>query len=214
MSTDLTTTIEQVPEPQAVKVVQASFGDSSSFELAQRMAKALSQSTLIPKDYQNNLPNCLVAINMAARMRAEPLMVMQNLYVVHGRPSWSSQFLIATANESGRFSPLRYNFTGEKGKDTFGCICSAVCNSTGEVLEGTEITMAMAKAEGWFSKSGSKWQTMPEQMLRYRAASFFVRAYAPELSLGLATREEIEDSIDGEVISRQGRLVKSTAATA
>ena len=214
MSTDLTTTIEQVPEPQAVKVVQASFGDSSSFELAQRMAKALSQSTLIPKDYQNNLPNCLVAINMAARMRAEPLMVMQNLYVVHGRPSWSSQFLIATANESGRFSPLRYKFTGEKGKDTFGCICSAVCNSTGEVLEGTEITMAMAKAEGWFSKSGSKWQTMPEQMLRYRAASFFVRAYAPELSLGLATREEIEDSIDGEVISRQGRLVKSTAATA
>ena len=214
MSTDLTTTIEQAPEPQAVKVVQASFGDSSSFELAQRMAKALSQSTLIPKDYQNNLPNCLVAINMAARMRAEPLMVMQNLYVVHGRPSWSSQFLIATANESGRFSPLRYKFTGEKGKDTFGCICSAVCNSTGEVLEGTEITMAMAKAEGWFSKSGSKWQTMPEQMLRYRAASFFVRAYAPELSLGLATREEIEDSIDGEVISRQGRLVKAPAATA
>lgn len=214
MSTDLTTTIEQATEPQAVKVVQASFGDSSSFELAQRMAKALSQSTLIPKDYQNNLPNCLVAINMAARMRAEPLMVMQNLYVVHGRPSWSSQFLIATANESGRFSPLRYKFTGENGKDSFGCICSAVCNATGELLEGTEITLAMAKAEGWYAKNGSKWQTMPEQMLRYRAASFFVRAYAPELSLGLATREEVEDSIDGEVVSRQGRLVKGTAATA
>ena len=214
MSTDLTTTIEQTNDPQAVKVVQASCGDSSSFELAQRMAKALSQSTLIPKDYQNNLPNCLVAINMAARMKAEPLMVMQNLYVVHGRPSWSSQFLIATANESGRFSPLRYKFTGEKGKDTFGCICSAVCNATGELLEGTEITLAMAKAEGWYNKNGSKWQTMPEQMLRYRAASFFVRAYAPELSLGLATREEIEDSIDGEVVSRQGRLVKGTAATA
>jgi hypothetical protein len=72
----------------------------------------------------------------------------------------------------------------------------------------------MAKAEGWYAKNGSKWQTMPEQMLRYRAASFFVRAYAPELSLGLATREEIEDSIDGEVVSRQGRLVKSTVATA
>lgn len=214
MSTDLTTTIEQTAEPQAVKVVQASFSDASSFELAQRMAKALSQSTLIPKDYQNNLPNCLVAINMAARMRAEPLMVMQNLYVVHGRPSWSSQFLIATANESGRFSPLRYKFVGEEGKDSYGCVCTAVCNSTGEVLEGTKITIAMAKAEGWYAKNGSKWQTMPEQMLRYRAASFFVRAYAPELSLGLSTREEIEDSIDGEVVSR-GRLVKAEpAATA
>lgn len=214
MSTDLTTTIEQAAEPQAVKVVQASFGDSSSFELAQRMAKALSQSTLIPKDYQNNLPNCLVAINMAARMRTEPLIVMQNLYVVHGRPTWKAEFLIATAKTSGLFSNFRYSFVGEEGKDSYGCFCTAVCNSTGEVLEGTKITIAMAKAEGWYSRSGSKWQTMPEQMLRYRAASFFVRAYAPELSLGLATREEIEDSIDGEVVSRQGRLVKGTAATA
>lgn len=214
MSTDLTTTIEQSVEPQAVKVVQASFGDSSSFELAQRMAKALSQSTLIPKDYQNNLPNCLVAINMAARMRTEPLIVMQNLYVVHGRPTWKAEFLIATAKTSGLFSNFRYSFVGEEGKDNYGCFCTAVCNSTGEVLEGTKITIAMAKAEGWYSRSGSKWQTMPEQMLRYRAASFFVRAYAPELSLGLATREEIEDSIDGEVVSRQGRLVKGTAATA
>ncbi len=212
MSTDLTTELEKVG---AVKVVEAGFGDSDSFQLAQRVATALSKSTLIPKDYQNNLPNCLVALNMANRLNADPLMVMQNLYVVHGRPAWSSQFLIATANKSGKFSPLRYRFTGTKGKDDFGCVCSAVDRETGEVLEGTEITIGMAKAEGWHDKSGSKWKTMPEQMLRYRAAAFFVRCYAPELSLGLSTSDEVDDIIDGEVVSQRriGGLVKNDLPT-
>ena len=203
MSTDLTTDIK----PESTQVIEAGFNNSDGFALAQRVATALSKSTLIPKDYQNNLPNCLVALNMATRLDADPLMVMQNLYVVHGRPAWSSQFLIATANKSGKFSPLRYRFTGTKGKDDFGCVCSAVERETGEVLEGTEITIAMAKAEGWHSKNGSKWQTMPEQMLRYRAAAFFVRCYAPELSLGLSTREEADDIVDAEVVSRSvGKL--------
>jgi hypothetical protein len=211
MSTDLTTEIKI----EGTQVIEAGFNSSDGFALAQRVATALSKSTLIPKDYQNNLPNCLVALNMAQRLDADPLMVMQNLYVVHGRPAWSSQFLIATANKSGKFSPLRYRFTGTKGENDFGCVCSAVERETGEVLEGTEITIGMAKAEGWHDKSGSKWKTMPEQMLRYRAAAFFVRCYAPELSLGLSTREEVEDIVDGEVVSQKriGGLVKNELPT-
>jgi hypothetical protein len=208
MSSDITTEVKPV---EAVKVIEAGLGDSDGFALAQRVATALSKSTLIPKDYQNNLPNCLVALNMANRLGADPLMVMQNLYIVHGRPAWSSQFLIATANASGKFSPLRYRFTGTKGKDDYGCVCSAVCGTTGEILESTEITIAMAKAEGWFDKSGSKWKTMPEQMLRYRSASFFVRAYAPELSLGIATDDEARDVIDAEStpVKRVGGIVEA-----
>jgi hypothetical protein len=208
MSSDITTEVKPV---EAIKVIEAGLGDSDGFALAQRVATALSKSTLIPKDYQNNLPNCLVALNMANRLGADPLMVMQNLYIVHGRPAWSSQFLIATANASGKFSPLRYRFTGTKGKDDYGCVCSAVCGTTGEILESTEITIAMAKAEGWFDKSGSKWKTMPEQMLRYRSASFFVRAYAPELSLGIATDDEARDIIDAEStpVKRVGGIVEA-----
>ena len=208
MSTDLTTDVK----PESTQAIEAGFHSSDGFALAQRVATALSKSTLIPKDYQNNLPNCLVALNMAQRLDADPLMVMQSLYVVHGRPAWSSQFLIATANRCGKFSPLRYRFTGERGKDTWGCVCVATSLADGEVLESTEITIGMAKAEGWYTKAGSKWQTMPEQMLRYRSAAFFVRCYAPGLSLGLSTREEADDIIDGEVVSRSvGKLtVKET----
>jgi len=71
----------------------------------------------------------------------------------------------------------------------------AYCKSTdtGEPIEGPEISIGMANAEGWLSKNGSKWQTMPELMLRYRAAAFFARLYAPDITLGMQTSEELHD---------------------
>lgn len=186
---------------QAPAHVQVGLTDSQSFELAQRVAKCFSMSSLVPKDYQNNLPNCVIALNMATRMGADPMMVMQNLVVVHGRPTWSAQFLIATFNKCGRFSSLRYEFVGAVGSDDWGCMARATELATGEVLTGTLVTIAMAKKEGWFGKSGSKWQTMPQQMLMYRAASWFVRAYAPEIAMGLQTADEMRDTYDME---RQG----------
>lgn len=186
----------------------ATFGTSDGFALMQRVATALSKSTMVPKEYQNNMPNCIVALNMAQRIGADPLMVMQNLYIVHGKPSWSSQFLIATFNSCGRFSALRYKWIGDPKTESFGCQAYATELATGEVLFGVPVTLAIAKNEGWYDKSGSKWKTMPQQMLMYRAASWFVRAYAPELSMGLHTRDENEDV--GE--QAEGRTVLPKAA--
>ena len=189
-------------ERQLTEVKQADiipgFGSLQSFELAQRTAKLLAQSSLVPKEYQGNIPNCVIALNMANRMNADPLMVMQNLYIVHGKPSWSSQFLISTFNTSGRFTALRYEWVGKQGTDSWGCKAWAVEKSTGEKLEGSTVTIGIAKKEGWYSKNGSKWQTMPDQMLMYRAASWFVRAYAPELAMGMHTEYEIIDTYDAE----------------
>lgn len=181
------------------------FGNKQSLELALKAANILSKSTLVPVDYQNNLPNCVIALNMASRMNADPLMVMQNLYIVYGRPGWSSQFLISTFNTSGRFSALRYQWVGEKGTDSYGCIAWTIEKETSEKLEGSEVTIAIAKKEGWYDKKGSKWQTMPQQMLMYRAASWFIRAYAPELAMGMHTEEEIFDTYD---LSRDDYTVK------
>jgi hypothetical protein len=170
----------------------------SNFELAQRMATALSKSTLIPKEFQDNLPNCLIALEMAHRMGASPMMVMQNLYIVHGKPAWSSQFVIAAINSTGRFSPLRFDMKGEGDKRE--CFAWANELGTGERLEGPPVSMAMAKAEGWSTKNGSKWQTLPELMLRYRAATFFGRLYAPEVLMGMKEESEVID-VDSSVTS-------------
>lgn len=181
------------------------FGNVENFEAAQRMAKLLMASSIVPQQYQNNLANCTVALEMANRMGASPLLVMQNLYIVHGNPGWSSKFLIATLNACGKFSPLRYREFGEEGKDDWGCYAYAIDKMTGEELQGPKVTIAMAKKEGWFNKTGSKWQTMPQLMLHYRAAAFFQRTYAPEISMGLMTSEEIQD-IDGVDTTTRGRI--------
>ncbi len=163
-----------------------------SFELAQRRAKMYSSSKLVPKQFQGNLADCTIALQMADRMGADTFMVMQNLYIVHGNPAFSAKFLVACLNACGRFTPLRYRMTGDKGTDSWGCIAWAK-DETGEILESAEVTIKMAKDEGWYQKSGSKWQTMPEMMLQYRSAAFFTRAYAPDVSMGMMTREEVDD---------------------
>lgn len=167
--------------------------DAQAFDLVQRQGKALMTSTLVPKDYQGNLGNCLIALEMSARMGIPTLMVMQNLYIVHGRPGWSSTFLIASINQCGRFTALRYEEEGDSGSDNYRVRAWANEKSSGERLNGTWITWAMVKAEGWLNKSGSKWKTMPDQMFKYRAAAFWQRAYAPEISMGFLTKEEAED---------------------
>lgn len=167
--------------------------ETQAFELAQRKAGIYAKSSLVPKEYQNNIGNVLIAENMARRMGADTLMVMQNLYIVHGKPGWSAQFLIGCFNSNGRFSAIKYRFSGKEGTDDWGCQAYCTEVATGEEISGTRITWPMAVAEGWVNKPGSKWKTMPEQMFRYRAATFLIRSTAPEIGLGLLTKEELED---------------------
>lgn len=171
---------------------------AESFELAQREARATAASDLVPEQYRNNVPNVLIAMEVANRIGASVLSVMQSLYIVKGKPSFSSSFLIATVNASGRFTPIRYRWEGTQGKDDWGCRAYAEDRESGEECVGALINWKMVKAEGWNSKNGSKWQTMPEQMFMYRAAAFWQRAFCPELSLGMHTREEIQDVINAE----------------
>jgi len=185
----MTTTVATIG--MAIDEVSA---EEKMFELAQRKAKVYSESSLVPKEYQKNVGNVLIAQNMASRMGADVLMVMQNLYLVHGRPGWSAQFLIGTFNSCGRFSAIRYRFSGKVDTDDWGCTAYCVELGTQEELTGTKITIGIAKKEGWFAKAGSKWQTIPEQMLRYRAATFLIRTIAPEIGLGLHTVDELEDA--------------------
>lgn len=177
-----------------------------NFEVQQRMAQMYVQSTIVPDIYKGNIGNCVIAIDMAQRMHANPLMVMQNLYIVHGNPAWSSKFLISCINMSGRFTPLRYQFYGKRGTEEYACRAYAYDKADKEhkdALCSVWITMSMAKNEGWLNKQGSKWLTMPDQMLAYRAAAFWSRIYAPEISMGFLTKEEADDYVDYEDVTNQ-----------
>lgn len=224
-----------VDTPPAV-VVRAGFDTADGFALMQRGAMLLANSTMVPEQYRNSivkkdkwggikteldnpagLSNCVIALNMATRMGADPLMIMQNLYIVEGRPAWSSQYIIASINACGKYSPLRFKMEDLGEKDVeyeyiakwvdskpvrekmtakihdMRCVAWALEKNSNEVLESPPVTIELAVKEGWYNKNGSKWQTMPEVMLRYRAASFFGKLYAPELLMGIQTHEEVQD---------------------
>lgn len=187
---------QAAPVEQSFPPVRAGFFDLQGFDLIQRVAKAFATSDLVPPQYQGNLANCMIAMDMAQRIGANPLMVMQNLYIVHGTPGWSSKFLIATINASGRYSSLRYEWRGKPGEADYGCRAWAIERETGERLDGIWVTWKMVNAEGWSEKKGSKWKTMPDQMFVYRCAAFWQRAYAPELGMGLQTVEDLADTFD------------------
>ena len=195
-NTQLAEKKEQTAVQQTNKVTDYSlgiFGTSDNFIMAMQMAKALSESTIVPQTYQKNPSNCLIAIEQAQRMNISPLMVMQNLYPIQGKPSWSSKFLIASINASRKFDmELQYDETKDKDGKPYSCVAWTMKN--GRRIEGMEVNMQMAKDEGWLSKNGSKWKTMPQLMLRYRAASFFSSLNCPELTMGIYTKEEIEDN--------------------
>lgn len=169
------------------------FSSIQAFEDAQRMVKVFANSQLVPATFKGDIGACLIAMNMANRMGADILQVMQSLYVVHGKPSFSSAFLIACFNRCGKFSTIRYRMGGEPNTDAWSCTAVATELATGEVVEGVTVTIGMAKSEGWYNKTGSKWKTMPELMMRYRAATFLIRSVAPEIALGFQTTEEAID---------------------
>ena len=226
------------------------FFDPEQFNTMQRVCNLFASSELVPEMYKANhkpipanadentinairlenqaaerkaVANCMIAIEIATRIGASPLMVMQNMTPIYGKPSWSSKFVIATINTCGRFEPLRFRFTEKgmcgmvdytdyvwdaqsrtkkpvakqfDGKKIMNIECVAYTTKKGsnDVLESSPITIELAIQEGWYTKNGSKWQTMTKQMLMYRAASFWASAYAPELQMGMHTIEEIQDT--------------------
>ena len=186
MNTPTTESLTLQEQGQQLSVLGA-FANSEQFQMAKQAAEMLASSSMVPTTYQNNPGSCFIALNTALRLRMDPLMIMQNLYVVQNRPSWSGQFAIALVNICPKFSATWFEYRNEEDFQKGVRMCAQM--KTGQNVYGTWITPEMVKAEGW----GKKWQTMPEQMYKYRAAAFFARTNCPEALLGLSVEGEAED---------------------
>ncbi len=186
MNTTTTESLTLQEQGQQLSVLGA-FANSEQFQMAKQAAEMLASSSMVPVTYQNNPGSCFIALNTALRLRMDPLMIMQNLYVVQNRPSWSGQFAIALVNICPKFSATWFEYRNEEDFQKGVRMCAQL--KTGQNVYGTWITPEMVKAEGW----GKKWQTMPEQMYKYRAAAFFARTNCPEALLGLSVEGEAED---------------------
>jgi len=154
------------------------------------MATALSRSNIIPKAFQGQAANCFVALDMANRMGASPMEIMQNIYVVHGTPGFSAKYAIAMANRSGIFKgPICFEERGSGANLEVEAF--AIVRETGQRVSFTA-SMAMAKAEKWDSNPKYK-GPLAATMLRYRSATLLIRTTCPEVLLGMQTADEVED---------------------
>lgn len=166
------------------------------FELEHKKAEALCASVFFPQGLRiegNGLANAVIIYELANRMQISPFEVAQSIFIIHGKPSFETKFLVARLNQSGKLKGRLRTIINEAKTEAY---CEAIEAETGEILRGTTITLEIAKREGWLGKNGSKWQTMPELMLRYRAQSFFINEYFPEVKFGLKTTDEAEDIIE------------------
>lgn len=169
--------------------------DPAAFQHIQRVAGMYAASPLFPDHLRKGgqqaaLANAVLVMNIAERLREDPLTVAQQIYFVGGKPGWAATYMIAKANQHGVFkNPIDWNVTGKK--DTLSVTAYAELASTGKKVEVT-VDMETAKAEGW--TRNSKYQSMPEQMLRYRSATALIRLYCPEVMIGVPPANEVEDN--------------------
>ena len=176
---------------EQTQILPSVYSDVDLYQQFYKMAEGLSKTDLVPDNYKNKPENCLIAIDTARQIGAKnPLFVMQNLYIVKGKPSWSGQYCSALVYTN--FKNVKVNRMGNADSGLQGIYITAT-NKNGENCRGSVVTLEMAQKEGWLNKQGSKWQTMPEQMLIYRAFAFFARAYCPDKLLGMHDEFEIQD---------------------
>lgn len=178
--------------------------DSDKFAQLQRAANLFASSATVPAHYRGKPADCAVAIMCAMQLGQNPFMFMNKTYVVGGKIAMEGQLIIALINTRGPFTgPVNWKIEG-KGKD-MSCTAYATHKVTGTLCEAT-VTMKMAEAEGW--TKNSKWTSMPEQMIRYRSATFLARLFCPEVLLGMETDGEPEDIRTTVVKTEIGGLEK------
>lgn len=167
----------------------------ADFEETQRRVKAITSSPIWPKAYQD-VGSGLIIFEMAMRIGMSPLEVAQNVHIVHGVPSWKSSYIIQKIAETYDSFEYVERVAGKvqaDGKAIDNVCLKIVATRDGKAYEGEEVSYEMAITEGWWSRSGSKWKTMPRQMLTYRAAAFFNRKWPMSNTFGIRPEDEVED---------------------
>jgi hypothetical protein len=158
-------------------------------EKALKFSEIMAQADIIPTHYRGKPANVFIAVQSALRMNLDPMQIMQNTFVISGKLGMVTAFAISLANQSRLFdSGIRYRVEGNG--ENLKVTAYTNLKKTGEEISYT-ITMKEAKAEGW--TKNAKYQSLPELMLRYRAATLLIRTHAPEVLNGMHMVEEIED---------------------
>ena len=200
---------------------QSPFMQVRSIAELKMAAQVFASSDFAPKSFQGNVGNCMVALDMANQLGMNVLTLMQQLYVIDGRPAVSTALANSLFNmaQGKKFSTIRlergvdgmveydvmvkekdargyttYRPSGKKKSlPNYWAVAYTTNLKTGERFESPKVSVQTALDNGWLTKYQSKWQTLPELMCGYRAQAFLIRTYFPQVLLGVYFQDEMED---------------------
>jgi hypothetical protein len=176
----------------------------TSIDEAMRFADMLSKSALVPKDYQGNPANCVIAMQWGMEIGLQPLQAMQSIAVINGRPAIWGDAMIAIVKGSGLLEKIV-----EDVSDT-----SATCTvkRRGEAEVARTFSMEDAKRAGLAGKQGP-WAQYPKRMLQMRARAWALRDVFPDVLRGVFIGEEAQDLPREKDVTAEGETLKPEPAT-
>ena len=156
---------------------------------AMEFSKFLASSTHIPKDFQGNPNNILVAIQWGYEIGLAPMQALQNIAVINGRPSLWGDSMIAVCKAHPDWRGISETYIEEEDK----AVCLVKRNVHGEIEETrSEFSYKDAQRANLTNKPGP-WKNYPKRMLQLRARGFALRDAFPDAIKGLITAEEAID---------------------
>src|SRR5688572_22367134 len=90
-----------LPAPPLNADIGSAFWDRRVMGQGYSLAQALARSKMVPEHFKGDPDSIFVVIAMAKQRGEDPLMLLQNVYMVNGRPGWYSEYLIARARQDG-----------------------------------------------------------------------------------------------------------------
>lgn len=151
---------------------------------AMQFAEILSQSTIVPKDYQRNPGNVLVALQWGAEIGLAPLQAMQNIAVINGRPAVWGDAMLAIVKGSGLLESITEEVDDQ--------IATCTIKRKGEEPAVRTFSQADAKKAGLWGKQGP-WSNYPKRMMQMRARAWALRDVFPDVLRGVGIAEEVRD---------------------
>lgn len=163
-----------------------------TFNEQMRFAEVVSQAKgMLPRAYEGNPANVLVAIQYGASLGIEPMAALQNIDVIQGTPTLSAKAVAAMVRANG------HKLWVSEDEQNMSATCTIVRNDDKEHPVTVTRDKAWAQRMGLLTKDNYKKQ--PTTMLMWRAVTACANRACPELFLGLGgayTADELHDMDD------------------
>lgn len=163
-----------------------------TFNEQMRFAEVISQAKgMLPRAYEGNPANVLVAIQYGASLGIEPMAALQNIDVIQGTPTLSAKAVAAMVRANG------HKLWVSEDEQNMSATCTIVRNDDKEHPVTVTRDKAWAQRMGLLTKDNYKKQ--PTTMLMWRAVTACANRACPELFLGLGgayTADELHDMDD------------------